>query len=247
MRKHPGPHALTEGDEVPPIPEPRPLSELGPEWNMEWVTGPRVRAKQYETLLTDIEYAIEWVDSMRALVDEELEDREFTIKKMELLRDWERRRKLAQKRIRSYYDPFRRKKRLLTKHVDDMLEKYHHRLQILQAEFEATAASGRGDTERALEAVNIVERLREHTKPTRPRTAAAKPAPKPKAEPRRVHHAGLPDMHPNVRTAIQNDLGGIDLDYTSNERIRELYRQNTNTPEEAINYYIDLINGTITA
>jgi hypothetical protein len=73
----------------------------------------RVRAFQLDMLQLDIDYALNWVETMAALVDQRLAHDPFTEQRIEALKEWDRKRKLAQVRLRSQYNPKRRRADLI--------------------------------------------------------------------------------------------------------------------------------------
>jgi hypothetical protein len=73
----------------------------------------RTRAFQFDMLQVDVDYAQQWIVTMAALVDQELEHEPFTERRMAALHDWEAKRKSDQAKLRYRYDPKRRPARLI--------------------------------------------------------------------------------------------------------------------------------------
>jgi hypothetical protein len=82
----------------------------GPVARVEWIFNDktRVAAKQAEMLTIDLLAFSRWADTMEALMGEELSDKDFTERRMEALRAWEKERKRAQRNLHYKYDPRRR-------------------------------------------------------------------------------------------------------------------------------------------
>ncbi|WDG17480.1 hypothetical protein [Microbacterium sp. Clip185] len=90
---------------------------LGPEWSDDDLER-RNTAKQRDILRCDLEFAAQWADTMAALVTQNLPDAEFTAARLQALHEWERARKLAQKKINYRFDPLRRSHRLVSRDSD---------------------------------------------------------------------------------------------------------------------------------
>jgi hypothetical protein len=82
----------------------------------------RTRAFQFDMLQVDVDYAQQWIVTMAALVDQELEHEPFTEQRMAALHKWEADRKNAQVRLRYRYDVSRRPARL----IDESTRKVSH-------------------------------------------------------------------------------------------------------------------------
>ncbi|TXN29308.1 hypothetical protein [Lacisediminihabitans profunda] len=82
----------------------------GPVARVEWIFNDetRVAAKQAEMLTIDLRAFSRWAESMEALIAEELSDKEFTGRRMDALKAWEKDRKRAQRNLHYKYDPRRR-------------------------------------------------------------------------------------------------------------------------------------------
>jgi hypothetical protein len=82
----------------------------GPVARVEWIFNDetRVAAKQAEMLTIDLLAFSRWADMMEALMGEELSDKDFTERRMEALKAWEKERKRAQRNLHYKYDPRRR-------------------------------------------------------------------------------------------------------------------------------------------
>jgi hypothetical protein len=82
----------------------------GPVARVEWIFNDetRVAAKQAEMLTIDLLAFSRWADTMEALMGEELSDKDFTERRMEALKAWEKERKRAQRNLHYKYDPRRR-------------------------------------------------------------------------------------------------------------------------------------------
>ncbi|ASD21485.1 hypothetical protein B7495_04760 [Cryobacterium sp. LW097] len=82
----------------------------------------RLRAFQMDMLQVDVDYAVEWIDTMAALVGQHLDHEPFTEKRIAALHKWEADRKNAQVRLRYRYDVSRRPARL----IDESTRKVSH-------------------------------------------------------------------------------------------------------------------------
>jgi hypothetical protein len=95
-------------------------------------------AKQLETYAIDVNYALSWVTTMQQLVDEGLDDVDFTAKRMDKLRVWTKGRKLAQSRLRHRYDlTGRRKRHLVDRDARAIRETAHAQIDAYKAKLAA--------------------------------------------------------------------------------------------------------------
>ena len=97
----------------------------------------RSRAFQLDMLQVDIDYAVTWVNTMAALVEQRLEREPFTAQRMTALAEWERSRKLAQVRLRSRYDPKRRRADLIDATTREGKQQITENLRRSKADMEA--------------------------------------------------------------------------------------------------------------
>lgn len=91
----------------------------GPVARVEWIFNDetRVAAKQAEMLMIDLRAFSRWAESMEALIAERLPDKDFTERRMEALRAWEKERKRAQRNLHYKYDPRRRDPELIERDI----------------------------------------------------------------------------------------------------------------------------------
>lgn len=73
----------------------------------------RTEALQLDMLQVDVDYAAQWIDTMTALVGQHLDHEPFTAQRMVALHEWERKRKLAQAKLRYRYDTNKRPEKLI--------------------------------------------------------------------------------------------------------------------------------------
>lgn len=236
------------------ISPPRRMSELGPEWDIAWVEGPRSRAKQLETLQIDVEFALDWVNTMAALVDRDLDDQEFTLQRMAALHDWERRRKRAQKNLHYKFDPFRRKKRLVERDVAKILADAQRTIAIRRERLEAEAErltprlAVDEQTEAVREKLAVIKSRMDQHKPTAPRDHP--PSPKRRASVRRSadtlpapvdRSAIIEQLSDDVRDNYSN-FTELDLATAPDDDIRDALKSK-GIDERAAQYIIDVLNG----
>jgi hypothetical protein len=107
----------------------------GPGNGVKWIINDvdRVRAKQSEMLDIDERTSARWLETMRALVAEELSDEEFTVRRMAALKSWEKGRKLDQAQLHYRYDPRRRNPKLVEREVRKQLDKVREKFARLDA------------------------------------------------------------------------------------------------------------------
>jgi hypothetical protein len=86
----------------------------GPMNRILWApVGEASRAKRAEMFLIDAEMTTRWMDAMQKLLEQDLDDAQFTIERMLRLKLWEKERKRRQHNLHYKYDPSRRRPALV--------------------------------------------------------------------------------------------------------------------------------------
>ena len=91
-------------------------------------------AKQTRMLEIDEEFGDEWLKTMRDLLADELDDHQFTFRRMAALKEWEKRRKLAQAKLHYQYDQTRRNPDLVHRDTQRQIDKLRTEVGKLTAE-----------------------------------------------------------------------------------------------------------------
>jgi hypothetical protein len=221
------------------------MSNLGPDVDVAWVDEPaRAKAKQIEMLQIDIAHSAQWVETMRKLVAQELEEQPFTTHRMLALHEWERSRKRAQKNLHYKYDPVKRKRNLVERDIRRTIANARRVLAEHQAKLDAATtdddiplaqdrlelATRLVESATDLATADVVEDAERARRGGRP----AKPV---------VDHPGLAGLSDSVLETLHNDLDGMDLTTSTDDEILDQYSRN-GIPDEPARYYLGLINGT---
>ncbi|MFB2596593.1 hypothetical protein ACEXQE_02260 [Herbiconiux sp. P17] len=194
------------------------MSDTGPEPGLRWVIGDeeRVWAKQADMVSIDVRFAIRWVTTMQGLVDQELDDKEFTKRRMEELALWTKDRKREGHNIHYRYDPRRRNPRLVDREVRRMNEKIAGHVA----------------------AFKELERLAQAPHPV------AIEAPRPPVA--RVQKRASRDLSKVPKAAVEmisKDTGIGELQRASDEAILQAYMTRRRLPRDKAQHYVDLLNG----
>ncbi|KAA9133713.1 hypothetical protein [Microbacterium caowuchunii] len=212
---------------------------LGPEWDRDFLNGPRNRGKQAAILATDIEFAHQWVNTMTALVAQNLDDGEFVNARMAALKDWDRARKREQKAIHYRFNPLRRSRRLIERDTR----------QALSGPTTEQIAELRAN----LEAVRAEYAARQGQETSEPRTTRPRPAQRaPRAATRSAAtpagpalHPGLADLDEGIRSDYQALAPDLDLVTTPDDTLRTTWAElNPGMSGELIESVLADINGT---
>lgn len=114
----------------------------GPRSHTTWSEpGAVTRAKHLEMFEVDLDMHARWESTMRALLDADLPDDEFTAERMLRLKRWLRERKRLQHNLHYKYDMRRRKPHLVERDVRKQLTAAKLKLEALGARLEAKAST----------------------------------------------------------------------------------------------------------
>jgi len=183
-------------------------TEDGPFRHVAWLPGNdrRVRAKQIAMLELDEIEARQWVETMRDLVTQNLPDREFTVKRMRLLKEREASRRSAQTKLHWRFNAKRR---------PDLLERD------VRTELAKTA-------EDLAEGLAEMEKQIPTLKRARPVHAREKRAPEPRGL---VRPRDLSRIDPNYLQQVQEMSGMADLSMETDKSIFTAVCKHRRMPE----------------
>lgn len=193
----------------------------------------RSRAKQLEMLDIDVRAGAAWLATMRALVERNLSDQDFTAKRMAALKAWERGRKLKQHNLHYKYDLGRRRHGLVERDVKAQLANY----QTLVTE--ATVRRGLvlsppapEDDAQAAQACDVARG-----------DAPARTTRQVKATPPAPALRSLVNVDEKSLEMIAGDLPGIDLERATRAEIVDAYAL-IGVPADAATFYLGILDGT---
>ncbi|MET4702771.1 hypothetical protein [Frigoribacterium sp. UYMn621] len=193
-----------------------------------WTATDRDRALQHRTLELDEQFTAQFLQSMRDLVASEYDHNTFIEKKMDIIREWDRQRKLAQHNLGYQFDPKRRKEHLLRRDIDRELQRIKKKLTEAVERRSLTTADADTLQPDTLTAVTLT--------PARP--TKVKPAPAPRVPVRSIE--GIPAA---VIEIVSRDTGIADLESATDDQVREAYRDNAGYSDEVSQEYLDMLNG----
>lgn len=211
---------------------------LDPEtWPSEALNGDRARAKQVEMLQADLEHAVQWVDTMQALVDEHLPDEEFTVRRLTALKDWEKSRHRVQKALHYRYDPLQRPKHLIERDTGRALQAVLAKRNKIRSILDERGARVEGElaTVNALRgspAPKVAPRIQQDITPVRVGSSGL--------------HAGLASLDRLDRQMFQDLDPDTDLATTHDDGLRQAWKtRNPGMTDELIDTVIAKINGLV--
>jgi hypothetical protein len=191
------------------------------------------KAHQSATVEVEERFAGERVAFMRKLASKGLGHDEFTTQRMDHLRDWERRRKLAQKRLNNQFDPVHRKPQLLERDVEKELARLRKRIDAYKTRTKIQH-----------------DRADRHTEPARPtlggggvgdvsQTDSIPDSPEPRE---RVRSIEAVDIAAVAQILRETGMSDYELERTTDDELRAYYRR-IYLDEESINARLAALNG----
>lgn len=190
-----------------------------------FIAGPRTRAKQLAMLEIDVEFAVQWVETVTALVAQELPDREFVAEHITALKKWQAARKLRQKSLHYRFNPTVRSRRKIEQDTRRTLEVTPEQTAKLRAKL--TAAREALDTHKADHAPAPA---RERRPQPRPAPTATSTIPTGTPTPPDIPRATDASLHPNLNRIDASTLAmysglapDIDLATTPDDALRRAW------------------------
>ncbi|RFA10390.1 hypothetical protein B7R54_15135 [Subtercola boreus] len=207
---------------------------LGPTKRVPWIplTDTEItRAKQRAMLAVDVDQALTWHQTMLDLIAEELDDQDFTTRRMTALTISNRERKRAQARLHYKFDPRRRKAKLISADIAALRAKMENQAKLWRERFtpEVIAATAAA-----------VERPATPKPRVRPSTRKAPVRREPMDEPA-VFTRTLDGIDPIDIRMIKADTR-LDLESATDEMVKSAYLAK-GTPADVADQYVALLNG----